>query len=67
MNNEIKEDKNYLTPKDLEEKLQLSHNTVNKLINLEGFPAIRIGRSIRIRPEALEEFMKNYESKTINL
>ena len=60
-------DGKYLTPKDIEEKLQLSHYTVSKLINTEGFPAIRIGRSIRVRPEDLEDFMKNYIENQIKL
>ena len=61
------EEKNYLTPKELEKKLKLSHYTASKLIHTKGFPMIKIGRNIRIDEEALGEFLKSYMGQTINL
>lgn len=59
--------KDYLTPKDIERILKLSHPTVSKLINLKGFPAVRIGRTIRVKPEDLVKFLDSYKSNKINL
>ena len=57
----------YLSPKDIEKKLKLSHTTVSKLINTKGFPCIRIGRNIRVKAKDLEEFLSLYKEKTIHL
>ena len=56
-------DNDYLTPKDIENILHLSHPTVSRLINLPDFPAIRIGRSVRVRRDKLDEYMVNYVGK----
>ena len=57
--------KDYLSPKDIEEKLNLSHATVSKLIHTKGFPYYRIGRSIRVKEKDLEDFLDTYKEKTI--
>ncbi|SFU58013.1 helix-turn-helix domain-containing protein [Butyrivibrio sp. INlla21] len=59
--------KDYLSPKDIEEKLNLSHATVSKLIHTKGFPFYRIGRSIRVKEEDLEAFLDAYKEKTIHI
>lgn len=57
----------YLTPKDVEERMQLSHGTVNKLFHVKGFPMIRVGRTMRIKEKDFEEFMDSYRCQTINI
>lgn len=59
--------KDYLSPKQIEKKLNLSHSTVSKLMKIKGFPVVRIGRNIRVREDALDAFMDAYVSHTINL
>ena len=58
-------DNEYLAPKDIEKLLGLGHSTVNKLVNLPDFPAIRFGRSIRVRRDELEAYLK--ENKVFQL
>lgn len=71
MDNENKEQSkiknDYLTPKDVAKKLQLSHTTVTKLMKVKGFPATRVGRSIRIDEKQLDEFLASYRSAKINI
>ena len=62
-----KDRKEYLSPKEIEERLKLSHATVSKLINIKGFPSIRIGRNIRVKAEDLESFLDTYRTHTINI
>ena len=50
----------YLTPKDIEQLLNLSHTTVSRLLNRPDFPAVRIGRSVRVRRDRFEEYMETY-------
>lgn len=57
----------YLTPKDVEERMQLSHGTVNKLFHVKGFPVIRVGRTMRIKEKDFEAFMDSYRCQTINI
>ena len=57
----------YLTPKEIEKKLKLSHATVSKLIHLPGFPMIKIGGSVRIYKNEFEKFMQDYKTKSIKL
>ena len=53
-------DNDYLTPKDIEKLLNLSHTTVSRLLNRPDFPAVRIGRSVRVRRDRLDEYMETY-------
>lgn len=57
----------YLSPKQIEEKLGLSHATVSKLIHTKGFPYVKIGHNIRVKESELEEFLSMYKSNTIHL
>ena len=57
----------WLTPKDIEERLHLSHGTVNKLIHTTGFPMIQIGRTIRIREDDFNEFIETYMNHKYNI
>lgn len=59
--------KEYLTPKDIEQKLKLSHSTVSKLIHTKGFPMVKIGRNIRVKAEDLEQWLDTYRTHTINI
>ena len=57
----------YLKPKEIEQKLQLSHATVYKLLHTDGFPMTKIGRNIRVRESDLERYLEMHKSHTINL
>lgn len=46
-----------LTPKDIQEDLQLSKNTVYKLIRMSSFPKIKIGNSYRIPENQYKEWI----------
>ena len=58
---------NYLSPKDVEERLGLSHGTVNKLFHVKGFPVVRIGRTMRVKESDFENFMDSYKTHVINI
>ncbi len=60
-------DQEYLTPKDIEKRLKLSHATVYKLMNLPDFPKVKIGRSVRVRESDFNAFMEVYKGKRIVL
>ena len=57
----------WLSPKDIEKKLNLSHATVAKLLKVQGFPSIRIGRNIRVNAKDLKDFLDYYKANKINL
>lgn len=48
-----------LTINQVMQRLQLGRNKVYDLINKEGLPVQRFGRAVRVRPEALEEWLKS--------
>lgn len=48
----------YLTVKELMDILKISRATAYKLINTDGFPAIRVGRAIRIDKNGLKNWGK---------
>lgn len=50
----------YLTPKDIERMLNVNHYIVNKIINSPDFPAIRIGKSIRVLNTDLNEYLHTH-------
>ncbi len=52
-----------LTRQESAERLNQSVRTVDKLIESGELPAVRIGRSIRIRPSAIEYFIEARESR----
>lgn len=45
----------------------VGRNVMYKLIKQQGFPAVKIGRSYRVRKAGLEEWLKNHEGKEIIL
>lgn len=47
-----------LTVKDVAAALDVSQATVRNLINAGDLPAVRVGRSIRVRPEAVEAVLQ---------
>jgi excisionase family DNA binding protein len=48
-----------LTIKDVAELLQVSTRTVQRLIDRGELAAVRIGRSVRIRPEAVQSLTES--------
>ena len=48
----------FLTVKDVATALGVSQATVRNLINAGDLPAVRVGRSIRVRPEAVEAVLQ---------
>jgi len=52
-------DREVLTPKQLQETLQIGRKQTYELLHSGKIRSIRIGRSIRIPREALEEFKGN--------
>ena len=57
----------WITPKEIEEILQLSHGTVNKLIHSGAFTTIQIGKSIRIKEDDFLNFMETYKNNKYNM
>ncbi len=51
-----------LTTEQVAEILQLSSKTIGEMIRNGDLPAMRIGGVWRVRPESLEEWMKQRES-----
>lgn len=47
----------FLTVKQMMQLLNISKTTAYKLINTDSFPAIRIGRSIRIDKKELQNWL----------
>ena len=56
-----------LSPKQVEEKLGISHATANKLMHLKGFPLIQVGRNLRVYEKDLYEFLRSYNGNQITL
>ncbi len=54
-----------LTIKEASEQLHVNPNYVYKLIRLGFLPALKLG-SLKIRPEALDEFLKTYEGQDVD-
>lgn len=51
-----------LTVKEVAEALRLSPRTINRLISEQRLASIRLGRSRRVRPEAIAEFLTANET-----
>ena len=58
---------NLLTVKEVQKKLKLGKNNTYKLISLDGFPKIRIGKKILIPEDKLEEYLDDHLKTTIYL
>lgn len=57
---EYKNEKVFLTPKDLGEILQLSNTTIYKLLNVPGFPVSQVGDHARIPYNAFQRYMDTH-------
>ena len=62
-----KDREKWITPKEIEEILSLSHGTVNKLIHSGAFTTIQVGKSIRIKEEDFNVFLETYKNNKFNL
>jgi excisionase family DNA binding protein len=51
-----------LTRKDVARTLKVSDSTVRRLIQDGRLPAVRIGKSVRVRPSALSAFVEAHEA-----
>lgn len=58
---------NYLTIKDLQEKLHIGRNMAYSLAHTPGFPMVKIGQRYVISEEKLDEFLSHYYGKEIFL
>ena len=47
----------YLTIKEVQEEYKISRSTVYRLIE-KGLPVLKVGKSVRIKKEDLENFLK---------
>ena len=56
-----------LTVKDIQNELGLGKNSVYKLVNLTGFPKVKIGKKILIPKDEFEKFMKQHIGSQICL
>ena len=55
------------TIKDLQQVLNIGHNTAYKLVKLKGFPTIKIGKKILVPEEGLIKWLKENTGNTINI
>ena len=58
---------NYLTVRDVSEKLHLGLNNTYRLFKLKGFPHIRVGNKYLVEENDLICFLKNYQGVKIYL
>lgn len=58
---------NYITVKDIAEKLHCSEKKAYQIVNQPGFPKIKIGRSILIPENKFNEFMNKLIGKEFTL
>lgn len=49
---------NYITVKQMAEKLNISLDTAYTWIHIHGFPAIKVKRAVRINEEKLEKWLE---------
>lgn len=56
-----------LTVKDIQKSLQVSQDMAYKLVNTNGFPAIKIGRAIRIPEDEFDKWVKKYLYTKFNI
>lgn len=53
--------------KDIQELFGIGRNKALALLNTEGFPTIRLGRTYLVNPSQLEEWIKKNQGKEIKL
>jgi len=56
--------KSLLTPQEVCTYLSVCRRTLQRLLNRREIPFIRIGASLRFRPEAVESFLARRETKS---
>lgn len=57
----------YLTMKDIQDKLHISRNTAYKLVKLKGFPAVKLGGKYLVEDSALTKYMQDHQGVEIFL
>ena len=57
----------YLTPKDIQQHLQIGKDKAYKLCALKGFPAIKINSTYRINSSKYFKWLQENESSIVNL
>jgi len=57
------EENEYLTPKEVSQKLRINLITIYELIKAKEIPSAKIGRSIRVPRQALDEYMARQYKK----
>lgn len=50
-----------LTVPEVAKILRVSRSAAYSLVRVRELPAVRIGRSLRVRPETLERFIREHE------
>ena len=60
----MREIEELMTPEQVAQKLSLAKSTVYAMAHRGLIPAIKIGKSLRIRPEALAKFLTEQEKKS---
>lgn len=60
----MREIEDLLTPDQVAKKLNLAKSTVYAMAHRGLIPAIKLGKSLRIRPEALAKFLEQQERKS---
>lgn len=53
--------------KDIENILNISHNTAYKLVKLKGFPSIQVGRKILIPSNEFEKWIEKSVGKSYEI
>ena len=56
-----------LTVKEIKEALQVSQDMAYKIVNTDGFPSIKIGRTIRIPKDEFDKWVKKYTYTKFNI
>lgn len=55
----------FMTPDQVAKKLHLAKSTVYAMAHRGLIPSVKLGKSLRIRPEALAKFIKDLEKKSL--
>ena len=56
-----------LTVKEVKEALQVSQDMAYKIVNTDGFPSIKIGRTIRVPEDEVDKWIKKYTYTKFNI
>lgn len=57
----------YYTLQDIQDIFKISKQSAYRLVNTPDFPKLKIGKSIRIHPLKLQEYIENHMTGTIIL